>query len=312
MKQPTLNDLTAFLHLADHLNFRRAAIDLGVSPSALSHTLRTLEARLGTRLLNRTTRSVALTDAGLRLAARLRPAVTSIDEALAELADGAEGLTGKLCINTMEFGGRLLIANAVGSFQALHPAVEIEICVDHALVDIVAGGFDLGVRFRDQVPPDMVAIPIGPPVAMIACASPRYLEGKTLPLEPADLRALHCIRQRLATGAIQRWSFEREGRTITIEPRGPLTCNNLTIIVAATLDGQGVCYVPSHHVQPYLEAGTLVQLLGDLSPPFDGHCLYYPAARHRTRTFSAFVEHVRLRLRQADEQRSTDREGAAP
>ncbi|WP_207478723.1 LysR family transcriptional regulator [Arenibaculum pallidiluteum] len=295
MKQPTLAELTAFLHVAEHLSFRRAAVALGLSPSALSHTIRGLEARLGAPLINRTTRSVALTEAGLRLAERLRPAVTSIAEAISELAEDGDRLVGRICISTMEYGGRLLIGDVIGEFQASHPEVEFEICVDHALVDIVGSGCDAGVRFRDQVPPDMVAVPIGPPVSMVAFASPGYLDGRTHPAVPSDLLTHRCIRQRLATGAIYRWQFECDGRAVAIDPQGPLTCNNLGLIVLAALRGLGIGFAPSHHVRPFLESGELVQLLAEFSPSFEGHCLYYPRSRHRTRTFAAFIEHVRSR-----------------
>ncbi|ARP82251.1 hypothetical protein CAL12_16465 [Bordetella genomosp. 8] len=295
MKQPTLAELTAFLRVAEHLNFRRAALTLGVSPSALSHTIKGLEARIGALLVKRTTRSVALTEAGQRLAQRLTPAIASIDAAFTELADIGDTLTGRICISTMEYGGRLLLEDAVAGFQAMHPDVEFEIRVDHALVDIVAAGCDAGVRFRDQVPPDMVAIPIGPPVAMVAFASPAYLRDRPPVAQPHDLLAHRCIRQRLSSGAIHRWRFERDGRGITIDARGPLICNNLSLIVLAALRALGIGYVPSNHVEPYFESGALTPLLRDFSPPFDGHCLYYPRNPHHAPTFAAFLNHLRSR-----------------
>lgn len=295
MKQPTLAELTAFLRVAEHLNFRRASIALGVSPSALSHAIKGLEARIGTPLIKRTTRSVALTEAGQRLAQRLRPAIASIDDAFTELAEAGDTLTGRICISTMEYGGRLLLENAVTGFQAMHPEVESEIRVDHALVDIVASGCDAGVRFRDQVPPDMIAIPIGPPVAMVACAAPSYLRDRPPVTQPQDLLSHRCIRQRLSSGAIYRWRFESDGRGITIDPRGPLICNNLSLIVLAALRGLGIGFVPSNHVAPYFESGALTPLLQDFSPPFDGHCLYYPRSRHHAPTFAAFIDYLRTR-----------------
>lgn len=266
MPRAPLNDLSAFAVVAEQRSFRRAAARLEISPSALSHAIRALEERLGVRLLNRTTRSVGLTDAGARLAARLVPALTSVDEALAELRDDGEQLGGRIRITTMDHGGRLL-ADVLPSFQRLHPAVHVEIHVDHALVDLAVGGYDGGVRLKEQVPADMVAVPIAPRLSMSAVASPEYLDIRGSPDLPADLSRHHCLRQRLTSGSIYRWEFEEQGA--------------------------GICYVPSHHVAEDLKAGRLVRVLARYSPEFDGHCFYYPPYRHQTRAFVAFVKHLR-------------------
>lgn len=297
MKQPTLNDLTAFLLIAEHLNFRRAASTLGVTPSALSHTIRILERRVGTQLLLRTTRNVALTEAGARLADRLRPSVAGIAQALGELADSGDTLSGRIAITTSEYGGRLIAEGAVASFRTANPKVSFEISVDHALTDLIASGCDAGIRLREQVPPDMVALAIGPPVTMVACASHGYLRERPAPKTPDDLIGHECIRQRLSSGAVYRWEFEHNGKAIVVEPRGSLTCNNHVNIVATALTGQGIAFVPNHYVDLHLASGALAQVLGDYSPPFDGLCLYYPISRHPTKTFSAFVAHVRAVLR---------------
>ncbi|XYD11825.1 LysR family transcriptional regulator (plasmid) [Methylobacterium sp. NMS12] len=202
MRQPHLNDLAAFLAIAETQSFRRAAFALQVSHSALSRAMRTLEARLGVRLLNRTTRSVAPTEAGERFAARLRPALVDVDDAIAELRDLGDELAGRIRITTMEYGATLLIERGLIAFQVRHPGVEIELVVDAALVDLVAAGFDAGVRLRDQVPPDMAAIPIAPASTLAAAAAPAYLARHPAPARPADLLGHRCIRQRLASGAI--------------------------------------------------------------------------------------------------------------
>ena len=293
MRPPTLDNFVAFLAIAEHRSFRRAALALGVSPSALTHTMRALEDRVGVRLLNRTTRSVALSEAGTRLADRLRPAMAIISDALGEVAENGDRLNGRISINAMEYGAQLLVERAIGPFQELYPDVSFEIVADPALVDLVAAGFDAGVRFRDQVPSDMIAVPIAPPAAMVAVASPSYLNGRSTPVEPADLLGHRCIRQRLTTGAIYRWEFQCRGRTVLINPPGSITLNSINVIVRAALSGLGIAFTPLHYVNDHLREGQLVQLLRDHSLPFDGHCFYYPSARHPTRTFATFVQHLR-------------------
>ncbi len=294
MRRSSLNELSIFLAVAEHRSFRRAAAELQVSPSALSHALRGLEQRLGVRLLNRTTRSVALTDAGARLAARLSPAFAIVDDALAEARDEADELGGRIRITTMEHGAQVLMGDVV-AFQRLHQGVEFELVVDVALIDLVADGFDAGVRLREQVPPDMVALPMGPPTSFIAAASPDYLALHGEPLTPSDLLAHRCIRQRLSSGAIYRWEMEADRREIVINPQGMLATNSFTAIVAAAIAGAGVCFVPEHHVRSHIEAGRLTRILKTFSPSFDGLCLYYPPYRQQTRAFAAFLEHLRRR-----------------
>jgi DNA-binding transcriptional LysR family regulator len=297
MKRATLNELTAFLAIAEHLNFRRAAVELGVTPSALSHTIRTLERRVNVQLLLRSTRSVALTEAGMRLAAKLRPALADVGEALGQLAEHGDALSGRIAITASEQGGRLLIERIFGSFRRLHPQVRLEVCSELALADLIASGCDAGVRLRAQVPPDMIAVPIGPAVAVVACASPAYLHQRAAPETPADLPGHECIRQRLSTGAICRWEFESRGEPLFFDPQGALTFNSHGHVVAAALLGLGIAYVPSHHVDTYLAAGALVQVLPGYSKPLEGFCLYYPSTRHPTKTFKAFVDHVRSVVR---------------
>ncbi len=294
MRRSSLNELATFLAVAEHRSFRRAAAELQVSPSALSHSLRGLEARLGGRLLNRTTRSVALTAAGARLAARLSPAFATVDDALAEARDEAEELGGRIRITTMEHGAQVLMSDVV-AFQRLHQGVELELVVDVALIDLAADGFDAGVRLREQVPPDMVAVSIGPTTSFAAAASPDYLARYGEPLTPSDLLAHRCIRQRLSNGTIYRWEMEVDGRDVVINPPGTLVTNSSAAIVGAAVAGAGVCFVPEHHVRSHIEAGRLTRILQAFSPSFDGLCLFYPPYRQQTRAFTALVEHLRRR-----------------
>jgi DNA-binding transcriptional LysR family regulator len=291
--RPRLDDLAVFLTIAEHGSFRRAAVVLDLSPSALSHTMRALETRLGVRLLNRTTRSVGLTDAGARLAEALRPALVGVDNAIAELRDDAEHLSGRIRITTTESGATLLLDRGMAEFQERHLLVEIELAIDAAPVDLAAGGFDAGIRFRDDVPPDMTLIPISQRASLVAAAAPTYLARYQAPQRPADLLDHRCIRQRFASGRIYRWEFEDDGRSVTINPPGTLTINSLTAIVAAAVRGAGICYVPMHHVAAQIGSGQLLRLLGDYSPSFDGPCFYYSPSRHPTRAFKAFVDHLR-------------------
>lgn len=293
MRRPSLDDLGSFLAIAEHRSFRRAARELEVTPSALSHAMRGLERRLGTRLLNRTTRSVGLTEAGEQLVRRLRPALGEIDDALGQVREADGALTGRIRITTPDYGALLLVGADMVGFADLHPGVEVELVVDTALVDLAAEGFDAGVRFRDQLPPDMVAVPVAPPSAFAVVAAPAYLARHPAPETPAELTGHRCIRQRLASGAVFRWEFVGQGRAVRVEPRGPLTSNSIGVIVAAALAGAGVGYVPAHHVREHVAAGRLVELLADQVPSIDGHCLYYPPTRHPTRAFAAFVRHVR-------------------
>jgi len=292
MRAP-LDDLAIFLAIAEHGSFRRAALLLGLSPSALSHTMRTLENRLGARLLNCTTRSVGLTDAGARLIARLRPALISVDSAIAELRNDADQPAGRIRITTMEYGAALIIERGIAEFHERHPFIEIDLVIESALMDLAAGGFDAGVRFRDDVPPDMTLIQLSPQASLAAAAAPAYLANYQIPKRPIDLLNHRCIRQRFASGRIYRWEFEDDGRSVTIDPPGRLTSNSLTAIAAAAVRGAGICYVPIHHVAAQIETGQLVRLLEDYSPSFNGHCFFYPPSRHPTRPFSAFIDHLR-------------------
>ncbi|TNC47294.1 LysR family transcriptional regulator [Rubellimicrobium rubrum] len=293
MRQAGLAHLVSFLAIAEHGSFRKAAEALGQSPSALSHAVRGLEERLGQRLLNRTTRSLALTDAGRLLLARVGPAMRTIQDAQAELAEASDHLRGRIRINAMESGAMALLRSAVAHFAHHHPEVEIEIVTDTSLVDIVAAGFDAGVRLREAVPLDMVAVPIGPEAAFAVVAAPGYLSVIPPPASPADLARHRGIRLRFPGGVISRWEFERRGEAAVFDPPSGLTLDSLNVVVEAALQELGLAWVPLDLVADHIAAGRLVRMLEEWSPAFPGLCLYYPSQRHHAKALSEFIRRAR-------------------
>lgn len=293
MGKPTLNDLRAFRAVAEHRSFRRAADLLGVSRSSLSHTLRALEQRLGARLLHRTTRSVSLTESGERLLLRLGPLLSDLESILEE-ASSAEGkITGKLRINGSEGAVRVLLQTVVPTFLVRYDGVELDLVAEGKLVDIVGQGFDAGVRLREAVPQDMVAIPVGQAIRFLAVASPDYLHRHGIPETPEELAAHQCIRQRLPSGKLYRWEFQHNGRDVAVNVSGVLTLDSSQLMVEAAVNGLGIAYVPELYAQAYLDDGRLVAVLEAWCPPFPGLCLYYPNNRHVPPSLRAFIELLR-------------------
>ena len=291
--RPTLNDLLAFVAVAEHRSFRKAADALGLSRSALSHALLGLERNLGVRLLNRTTRSVSPTDAGARLLARLGPVLQDLDAALDTLADVRGGPSGTLRINANKAAARLLLRKVVPQFLARYPDVELDLVSEGRLVDIVEQGFDAGVRLGEAVPRDMVAIKIDSDVRFLAVASPAYLADRIPPATPDDLRHHRCIRQRLPSGKRYRWEFSKRGKEITIDVPGTLTLDDNDLMVEAAADGHGVAYVPETVARKMLDSGRLVTVLEDWCPWIEGLALYYPGRRHVPPALRAFIDVLR-------------------
>lgn len=292
MPKPTLNDLAAFAAVSEHRSFRKAADVLGVSRSALSHTLLNLERDLGIRLLNRTTRSVAPTDAGARLLARLDPVLRDLDAALDTLAE-ARGPSGSLRINTNTSAARMLLRRVVPEFLRRYPEVELDIVSEGRLVDIVDQGFDAGVRLGEAVPRDMVTVRLGGDVRFIVVASPVYLAEHPAPLVPDDLHQHICIRQRLPSGKRYRWEFSKRGDEIAIDVPGHLTLDDNDLMVQAACDGLGIAYVPEGYARTMLEERRLVLLLEDWCPTIPGMMLYYPGHRHVPAALRAFIDLVK-------------------
>ena len=295
MKNPSTADLSIFLCIAQHLNFSRAAVDLGLTPSALSHSLRALENRLGVRLFNRTTRSVALTEAGERLYARLKPAFRDIDDAIEDLNHFRDKPSGNLRITAGRQACELVLLPIAGAFLQAYPDIRLEVVESDALLDIVAAGFDAGVRFGNRLEADMVSLPIGPTLRSVVVASPAFLERHAAPQKPEDLHTLPCIRHRFPSGALYRWEFERGGIDQEIEVNGPLTLGDVSLMVGPALQGLGLAYVFEDMVSEHLAAGRLVQVLADWCPYYPGLHLYYPSRRHVPAALKAFIDFVRNR-----------------
>ena len=291
--QAGISELTAFIAIAEQGSFRAAALRLGVSPSALSHALRHLEARLNVRLFNRTTRSVALTEAGEKLLRRVAPAMADLSEAMDEVASAVNRPSGSIRISAAEAGAKPLIRHVLPGFLAKYPDIHVEFVVDTRFVDIVADGYDAGIRVHDDVPRDMVAVRFGPEMRFAAVASPAYLAAHGTPATPEELARHQCIRFRFASGTLYRWNLERGGKNVNIDVAGPMTLGNTTLMIEAALGGIGIAWVHSYHASEHVAAGRLVQVLEEWSPAMPGFCLYYPANRHPPIALRLLTEAIR-------------------
>jgi DNA-binding transcriptional LysR family regulator len=287
-----LKGLEAVLTIARRGSFRAAALDMGLSTTALSHTIGRLEASLGVRLFNRTTRSVALTEAGRDFVARIAPALTEIRVAMDTARSQRETPSGVLRINASVQAGRE-IAPVVLEFLRRYPEMQVDLVTEGRLVDIVAEGFDLGIRPADLVPRDMIALPLGKPQRYAVVASPAWLAANPAPATPGDLPAQDCIRVRLPNGALFRWPFVRGGEQVLLDAKGRLTLDEAAIARAAVLDGAGIGFFIEQDVADDIAAGRLVHLLEDWTPPRPGFSLYYPGRRNPSAGFAAFLSMVR-------------------
>ena len=296
MARANVNDLAAFVAVARERSFTRAAAQLGVSPSALSHTLRGLEERLGLRLLTRTTRSVTPTEAGERLLLTIGPRLDEIEaeiEALAELRDKPAGT---IRLTSTEHATETIVLPALERILPLYPDIKVEIVIDYGLTDIVAERIDAGIRTGEQVAKDMIAVRIGPDMCMVAAASPAYLARYGKPRTPQDLTEHNCINLRLPTrGGLYAWEFEKGRRELRARVEGQLVFNSAGPMVKAALAGLGIAFLPDTHLQRHLDSGALVRVLADWCPPFPGYHLYYPSRRQPTAAFSLLVDALRYR-----------------
>lgn len=293
MRRAGLSELTAFITIAEQRSFRAAARQLGVSPSALSHAMRNLEARLDARLFNRTTRSVALTEVGERLLRRVQPAIADLDDAVSEVGSARDRPSGSIRISAAESGAKPLIQHVLPEFLSTYPDIHVEVVVDTRMVDIVADGFDAGVRLFEDVPRDMIAVRFGPDLRFMAVASPAYLSRHEAPNVPQDLGKHRCIRFRFLSGALFRWNLERRGSHIDMDVEGPMTLGNTNLMVDAALAGIGIAWVPEYQVAEHLASGRLIHLLPEWSPSIPGVCLYYPSNRHPPTALRLFTQAVR-------------------
>ena len=287
--RPTLSDLAAFAAIVSRRSFRKAADELGVAPSTLSHMMRTLEANMSVRLLHRTTRSVSPTEAGERLVARLQPLLRDLDLALAEVDDFRDSPGGTLRINTSEIAARLLLQQVVPTFLTRHPQMKLDLVTEGRLIDIVADGYDAGIRLGEAVPQDMIGVRFGGPVRFLAVASPGYLAKHKKPKTPDDLKQQECIRFRLASGKMFRWEFARRAQEITVDVPGALTLDHVELMAEAAAKGLGIAYISAHSAAPWIARGDLVTVLDDWCPSIPGLFLYYPGHRHVPPGLKAFI-----------------------
>lgn len=286
-------ELRAFAAVAEHGNFARAAARLGISASALSQTIRTLEERMGIRLLNRTTRSVAPSEAGQRLLARLLPALADLDQAVADVAALRDKPAGLLRINAPRVAIVHRLAPLIAPFHAAYPDIVMDIIVDDKLSDIVADRFDAGIRLGEMVEKDMVSVKLGGEMRLVVVASPDYIARHGLPDTPRDLRDHSCVVSRWPTdGSLYHWEFERGDEKLEVAVSGPLSTTDNDLMLRAVLDGVGIGYLFDYHVAEHITAGRLVSMLDDWTPPFPGFHLYYPSRRQMPPPLRAFVDFV--------------------
>jgi DNA-binding transcriptional LysR family regulator len=297
MQRGNLNDLLAFLAVGQERSFTRAAAKLGVSQSALSHTIRGLEEHLGLRLLTRTTRSVSPTEAGERLLHTIGPRFEEIESELAALSEFREKPAGTIRITATDYAVETILWPKLARFLGRYPDVKVETIIDYGLTDIVAERFDAGIRSGEQVAKDMIAVRIGPDMRSAVVGSPSYFEGRSEPRRPQELIGHNCINLRLPTrGGLYAWEFEQDGRELKVHVEGQLVFNGTFQMLNAALDGFGLAYVPEDVAAPHLAKGRLKRVLDDWCPPYSGYHLYYPSRRQATPAFALLVEALRYRM----------------
>jgi DNA-binding transcriptional LysR family regulator len=296
MERGRLNDLLAFVAVGRERSFTRAAAKLGVSQSALSHTMRELEARLGVRLLTRTTRSVAPTAAGERLLQTVAPRFDEIEAELAAVRELGAKPAGTIRITATEYAADAILLPKLAKLLRDYPDINIEITIDYGLTDIVTQRYDAGVRSGEQVAKDMIAVRIGPDMRMAVVGAPSYFKGRAEPKKPQDLLDHNCIALRLPThGGLYAWEFDKGGRELKVRVEGQFTCNTTAQMLNAALAGLGLAYVPEGLAQPHLAKGRLKRVLADWCLPYSGYHLFYPSRRQSSAAFSLLVDALRYR-----------------
>ena len=298
MQRGNLDQLVAFVAVARERSFTNAAAKLGISQSALSHTIRELEERLGVRLLTRTTRSVSPTGAGERLLHNIGPRFDEIEAELAAITELRTKPAGRIRITATEYAADAILLPKLAKLLREYPDIKIEIIIDYGLTDIAAQQFDAGVRSGEQVAKDMIAVRIGPDMRMAVVGAPSYFKGRPEPKKPQDLINHNCITLRLPThGGLYAWEFEKGGRELRVRVEGQLTYNTTGQMLTAALAGLGLAYVPEGMVQPHLAKGRLKRVLEDWCLPYSGYHLYYPSRRQPSAAFALFVDALRHRDR---------------
>lgn len=299
MEQLNLRELEAVIAIARRGTFRAAAIDLGMSTTALSHTICRLEAGLGVRLFNRTTRSVSLTDAGRLFVQQVAPSLQDLHAALETVRSQRETPSGTIRINAAPFAARAIISPLVLEFLRRYPEMNVDLVTEGKMVDIVNDGFDLGVRVAGLVPSDMIAVSLGRPQRHAVVGSPDYFAQHPKPLVPPDLLNHRCIRVRLPDGSLFRWRFEKDDEPVQIDVRGPITLDEAGLVRTSVLEGTGLGYTMEEEVLSEIRAGRLVRVLEDWTPPYPGLCLYYPGRRNLSAGVKAFLDLARELSRRA-------------
>lgn len=297
MPRDHINEITAFLTVARERSFTRAAAELGVTPSALSHTVKALEGRLGLRLLSRTTRNVATTDAGERLMQRLGPLFEQVSAELDLITSLREKPAGSVRVTCVDAAIELVLRPRLAEFLQKYPDITVELSMDYAFVDIVAERFDAGVRIGEAIEKDMIATRIGPDWRFCVVGSPAYFERRSVPGSPYELGNHNCINMRMTTaGGTLRWEFRRpDGHDFALRVTGQATFSNTILVLEGAIDGLGLGFVPYGLARPYIEDGVLVEVLSDWCPEYEGYHLYYPSRKLHSPAFAAFVEAMRYR-----------------
>lgn len=288
--KPDLNALFAFARVAHHRSFRRAALELQLTPSALSHTLNKLEQSLGLRLLNRSTRSVSVSDAGARLLASLDPALTKIGLALEVMNEVREKPMGRLRINVPRAAAQLVIAPRLADWMIAYPDVQLELVTDDALIDIVAQGFDAGVRFGESLQQDMIAVPIGPKLAFSVCAAPHYLALHGVPKTPKYLLQHACLQYRFPSGTHYAWEFQSNKKRMEVNTKGQFATDDFASLIRAAIDGAGICYTYDAYVSDLVAQGQLQRVLQNWYPTGERMYLYYPSRVNLPLALRAFID----------------------
>jgi DNA-binding transcriptional LysR family regulator len=295
MQRGHLDDLLAFVAVGQERSFTKAAAKLGVSQSALSHTMRQLEGRLGVRLLTRTTRSVSPTDAGERLLHNIAPRLEEIEAEIAAVTELREKPAGTIRITATEHAADAILLPKLAKLLRAYPDIKVEIIIDYGLTDIVAHRYDAGVRSGEQVGKDMIAVRIGPDMRMAVVGAPSSFKHRSEPKKPQDLLEHNCITLRLPHGGLYAWEFEKSGRDLRVRVEGQLTYNTTAQMLNAALAGLGVAYVPEGMAQPHIATGRLKRVLGDWCVPYSGYHLWYPSRRQSSAAFALLVDALRYR-----------------
>ena len=293
MEQASLKELEAAVAIARRGTFRAASIDLGISTTALSHTIGRLESALGVRLFNRTTRSVSLTDAGRLFIQHVAPSLQDLHAALETVREQRETPSGTIRINAAPFAARAIISPLVLEFVRRYPDMNVDIVTEGRMIDIVRDGFDLGIRVAGLVPSDMIAVSLGRPQRHAVVGSPAYFERHCVPVVPPDLLTHKCIRVRLPDGSTYRWRFEKDGEQVQIDVEGQISLDEASLTRAAVLAGAGIGYLFEQDILPEIKTGRVIRVLEDWTPPYPGLCLYYPGRRNLSAGVRAFLELAR-------------------